>query len=160
MKRNDLATFCRALWRGEARVVERLASIVDPNGQNRWGHTPLLMAVEYGDLPLVSLLVRRGAEVDQGRTLLTPITLAARRGDSGMVEFLRDRGATLSIVTWVYLGDEKRIVQALKRDPRLVHIRDELGTPLLHHGVEALRPPIVMLLLDRGAKVDDTDQNA
>src|SRR5207249_1467366 len=95
-----------------------------------------------------------------GRTLLTPITLAARRGDSGMVEFLRDRGATLSIVTWVYVADEKRIVHALKRDPTLVHIRDELGTPLLHHGVEALRPPIVMLLLDRCAKVDDTDRNA
>src|SRR6185436_3508508 len=64
-KEAPVAAFCRALWRGEKDIVTRLAPVVDPNGRDRWGHSPLSMAVQYGDLPLVSLLVGRGAEVDQ-----------------------------------------------------------------------------------------------
>jgi cytohesin len=159
MKQDPVAAFCRALWRGEKDVVTRLAPLVDPNGRDRWGHTPLSMAVQYGDLPLVSLLVRRGAEVDQGLRFLTPVTLAARRGESSIFEYLRDAGAVLSIVTWTYSGQDGLIAQELTRDPLLANLRDEAGTPLVHHAVEALRPSIVSLLLDHGASIADTDPN-
>jgi ankyrin repeat protein len=159
MKQDPVAAFCRALWRGEIDVVTRMAPLIDPNGCDRWGHTPLLMAVQYGDVPLVSLLVRRGAEVDQGRRFLTPVTFAARRGDCSMVEYLRDAGAVLSIVTWVYLGQDGLIAQELARDPVRANLRDEAGTPLIHHAVEALRPSIVSVLLDHGASIADSDPN-
>jgi ankyrin repeat protein len=159
MKPDEVATFCRALWRSEREVVARLAPLIDPNGRDRWGNTPLLMAAQYGDLPLVSLLVRRGAEVNQGRRFLTPITLAARRGASAIVECLRDAGALMSIVTWTYLGEDTLIAQELERDPRRAALRDELGTPLIHHAAESLRPSIVTLLLDRGASLAETDPN-
>jgi ankyrin repeat protein len=159
MKPNSVTEFCRALWRGEKDVVTRLAPVIDPNGLDRWGHTPLSMAVQYGDLALVSFLVRRGSEVNQGREFLTPVTLAARRGDSSIFEYLRDEGAVLSIVTWTYLGQDGLIVQELARDPRRVDLRDEAGTPLIHHAVEALRPGIVSLLLDQGASIGVTDPN-
>jgi len=153
------AAFCRALWRGEKDIVTRLAPVVDPNGRDRWGHSPLSMAVQYGDLPLVSLLVRRGAEVDQGRRFLTPVTLAARRGDSSIFEYLRDAGAGLSIFTWTYLGLDDSIARELGRDPLQAELRDEDGTPLFHHAVEALRPGIVSLLLVHGASISATDPN-
>jgi ankyrin repeat protein len=159
MKHDNVATFCRALWRGEKRVVTRLAPLIDPNGRDRWGNTPLLMAAQYGDLPLVSFLIRRGATVNQERRFLTPITLSARRRDSAMVDYLRNEGAELSIVTWTYLGEDALVAQELERDPRQANLRDELGTPLIHHAAEALRPSIVALLLDRGASVADTDPN-
>jgi ankyrin repeat protein len=159
MKLDEVATFCRALWRGEKEVVARLAPLIDPNGRDRWGNTPLLMAAQYGNSSLVSLLVRRGAEVDQGRRLLTPIALAARRGDSSIVEYLRDEGALMSIVAWTYLGEDARVAQELDRDPLRAAVRDELGTPLIHHAAESLRASIVTLLIDHGASVAETDPN-
>ena len=115
------------------------------------------MAVQYGDLPLVALLVKRGAEVNDGRRFLTPVTLAARRGESSIVEFLRDAGAALSIVTWTYLAQDALITQELSRDPRLADLRDEDGTPLIQHAVESLRFSIVSLLLDHGVSIASTD---
>jgi uncharacterized protein len=155
----DIEAFCRALWRHEEKTIAALAGRVDPNAQDRWGHTPLMMAAQYGDLPLVSLLVRRGANVDQQRKHLTPITFAARRKASDIVSFLRDQGATESIVTWLYFGDRKRVKQELERDPTQARLRDEEETPILHHAVEALQPELVVLLLDHGAKVSDVDPN-
>jgi ankyrin repeat protein len=159
MKQDPVAAFCRALWRGEKDVVTRLAPLIDPNGRDRWGHTPLSIAVQYGDLPLVSLLVRRGAEINQEGRLLTPVTLAARRGDSSIFEYLRDAGAVLSIITWTYLGRDRLIALELARDPLRAELRDEAGTPLIHHAVEALRPTIVSLLIEHGASIASTDPN-
>jgi ankyrin repeat protein len=150
--------FCRALWRREAKTIAALAPKVDPNGTDRFGYTPLLMAVQYGELPLVKLLVARGAMVDQGRRYLTPLTLAAQRRAADLVEFLRKAGAAPSIFTWTHLGDHESVERALARDPAEAHLRDEAGTPLLHHAVEALQPALVALLLERGVAVTVTDE--
>src|SRR5438132_530623 len=56
---NDVEAFCRALWRHEDKTVAALAARVDPNAADCWGHTPLLMAAQHGDLSLISFLVRR-----------------------------------------------------------------------------------------------------
>jgi cytohesin len=159
MATSDIEVFCRAVWRHEDETIVALAGRVDPNTPDRWGHTPLLMAAQYGDLSLVSLLVGRGGDVDQRRKHLTPITMAARRKAHDIVDFLRDKGATLSIVTWLYLGDRQRVEQELARDPTQACLRDEEGAPILHHAVEALHPELVVLLLDCGATVSDTDPN-
>jgi ankyrin repeat protein len=154
---DSVETFCRALWRHETKTIAALAPKVDPNGADRFGYTPLLMAVQYGELPLVKLLVNRGAQIDQGRRYLTPLTLAARRRAEDLVEFLRGAGATPSIFTWVHLGDRRSVERALARDAEQAHLRDEAGTPLVHHAVEALQPELVALLLDRGVAVTVTD---
>ena len=154
---SPVEVFCRALWRHEHATVAALASKVDPNAKDKWGHTPLLAAAQYGDLALVKLLVLRGAELDQSKTYLTPLTLAARRGADDIVSFLRRQGAVPSIVTLIYLGAREGFVQSLKRDPALSKLRDEEGTPILHHAAQALRPDMVELLLKKGATVSDTD---
>ena len=154
---SPVEVFCRALWRHEHATVAALASKVDPNAKDKWGHTPLLAAAQYGDLALVKLLVLRGGELDQGKTYLTPLTLAARRGADDIVSFLRRQGAVPSIVTLIYLGAREGFVQSLKRDPALSKLRDEEGTPILHHAAQALRPDMVELLLKKGATVSDTD---
>src|SRR5205807_672307 len=125
---NNVEAFCRALWRHEEKVIAGLAELVDPNAQDRWGNTPLLMAAQHGDLPLVSLLVRRGGEVNQQRKHLTPITYAARRKAADIVGFLRDNGAAVSILTRIYLGDRKGCQQELAREPTQARLRAEQGT--------------------------------
>jgi ankyrin repeat protein len=156
---DDVKAFCRALWRHEVKTIAALAPRVEPNAKDPWGNTPLLMAAQYGDLSLVSLLVRRGGDVDQQRKHLTPITLAARRNAADIVNFLRDNGATVSIVTCVHLGEREGCAQELVRDSRQARLRDEQGTPILHHAVEALQPGLVELLLESGASVADADPN-
>ncbi len=115
MKQDPVAVFCRAVWRGEKKVVASLAPVVDPNGRDRWGHAPLSMAAQYGDASLVALLVKRGADVNDGRQFLTPITLAARRGESASVEFLQNAGAALSVFTWTHLAQDDLIARELSR---------------------------------------------
>jgi ankyrin repeat protein len=159
MAGNPIETFCRAVWRHEHETIAAFGDRVDPNGADRWGYTPLLMAARYGDLALVSLLVRRGAEVDQQRKHLTPITFAARRKAIDIVNFLRDQQATESIVTWIHLGDAKRVKQVLARDSAQATLRDEEDTPILHHAAEALNPVLVKLLLKHGARITEVDPN-
>jgi uncharacterized protein len=157
--RDDVAAFCEAVWRHDAKALATLGARVDPNALDRWRRTPLLMAAEFGDLELVALLVGRGGDVDQKRRHLTPVTLAARRGDLEMVRFLRDRGAFMSVVSWIYLRDLPQVERALASDPALATLRDEQGTPILHHAAEALAPETVALLLERGASVTEQDDN-
>jgi ankyrin repeat protein len=149
---DTVAAFCRAVWRGDAKTVVRLAPRVDPNGEDKWHHKPLTMAAQYGDISLVRQLLERGAAVDAGRTYLTPITYAARRGACDIVELLRGKGATVSIVTSIYLGDRG----ALAGQP--VSALDEEGVPLLLHAAESLHEGIVGELLDRGADLAAGDR--
>jgi ankyrin repeat protein len=159
VSKDEVTAFCEAIWRHDAKTLAALGRRVDPNALDRWRRSPLLVAAEVGDLALVKLLVERGGEVDQGRRHLTPVTLAARRGDLATVRFLRDRGATMSLVSWIYLCDRRQVARALAGDPALARLRDELGTPVLHHAVEALAAELVELLLERGAGVAEADAN-
>jgi uncharacterized protein len=159
MAMNEVEAMCRAIWRHDGDVVAALAHRVDPNAKDRFGNTPLLLAAQYGGVDLVALLLRRGGDVDQGRRHLTPITLAARRRAFEIVDLLRRHGATMSIVTWVHLGERERCEQELIRDPALARLHDEQGTPILHHAAEALQAELVERLLACGATVADADPN-
>ena len=74
-----------------------------PNGIVSWGkdapfvnETALLKAVELDALPLVKLLIDRGAQINEParlRVRQTPLQTAAMRGNLEMVEFLLSRGA-------------------------------------------------------------------
>jgi ankyrin repeat protein len=153
-KHDDITAFHEALWRGETATVARLAPKIDPDGEDRWQRRPLAMAAQYGDLALVTLLLRRGAAVDAGRVYLTPITYAARRRADDLVRALRAAGGTVSIVTSVYLGDRR----AVARVSGAVSVVDEDGTPLLLHAAESLHAGVVGDLLDRGASTSAGDR--
>ncbi len=154
---DDVQRFCRALWRNETAVVASLAPSIAPDASDRWGNTPLLSAARYGDLALVSLLVRRGARLDQGRAHLAPITIAAKRPAPDIVAFIIERGASVPLLAAILLGDRRRVARDLGGDPAKARLVDELGAPFLHHAAEALDAAMVALLLDHGAAVADID---
>jgi ankyrin repeat protein len=154
--------FCRALWRHDDAVIAKLAPSVDPNASDRWGNTPLLSAAQYGDASLVTLLLRRGAHVDQNRSHLTPLTLAAKRHDEvgpAIVSVLAKKHAKSSIFTTLHLRDAKALKRMLGKSRDLVTAIDEEGTPLLLHAADTLDADLILLLLDHGAPIDTCDAN-
>ncbi len=153
-----VAAFNRSTY-GEAGVPD-LVERVDPNGVDRWGQRPLVMAVEFSEVATVKRLLERGADVTQGRLWLTPLTRAARRGDARLVACLRAAGARPSLLTAVYLGEQAIVKAALAKDAGLASQRDEDDTPFLHHAARSLHLAMVQLLLARGASVDERDGNS
>jgi ankyrin repeat protein len=59
--------------------------------------TPLYMACESGSAPMVELLLKHGANVDQGDGLgTTPLMMAAAAGNAAVVKVLLDHGADVN----------------------------------------------------------------
>jgi ankyrin repeat protein len=146
-----VSEFNEAIWRGDARTLARLISLIDPNAEDRWHRRPLSLAAQYGDASLTRQLLDRGAEVDGGRTYLTPISHAAARGALDIVKLLREAGAKVSVLTSVYLGDRRAVAESEL-------IVDEEGTPLLLHAAQSLDARVVTDLLDRDASLAATDR--
>lgn len=157
MSASAVEAFCRALWKNDHATVTRLIQQVDPNGSDRWGNTPLLMAARYATVEVVATLLERGSSVDQGRSHWTPITIAASRKSYEIVRCLRGQRATESILTAIWLGEAPRVKKLLASDSGLAVLQDELGTPFIHHAAESLDTRILRLLLDHGAQVAATD---
>uniref|UniRef100_A0A8C8XJQ2 Uncharacterized protein n=1 Tax=Panthera leo TaxID=9689 RepID=A0A8C8XJQ2_PANLE len=111
-----------ASTRRPALVHATLAARRDPAGR-----TPLHLAVLRGHVPLVRLLLQRGAALDAGDSLgLTPLHHAARGGHAEVASHLLDRGAQVNAAGWLH------------------------KTPL-HLAMEHGHGPTAELLLSRGA---------
>jgi hypothetical protein len=89
----------RAAASGEIRLLNYLlANGLDVNARTQSGKTPLGAAAAAGQIDAASLLISRGARLED-RTLIsreTPLIEAAQMNHADMVEFLLDRGADLS----------------------------------------------------------------
>lgn len=74
-----------------AQAEKLIMDGVDVNQQDEQGWTPLNFAAGRGDLPLVDLLVRKGAEVLRaGRDRRTPYMIALAAGRVPVVKYLRE----------------------------------------------------------------------
>jgi hypothetical protein len=96
--------------------------------------TWLYIAAQEGHLPVVKLLLDRGADVNPAMTNegYTPLLIAAREGHLPVVQLLLDRGADGS------------------------QANDDGNTPLLI-ATQQGHLPVVQLLLDRGADVNEAN---
>jgi serine/threonine-protein phosphatase 6 regulatory ankyrin repeat subunit B len=95
---------------------------------NKYGYTPLMQAVMRNDAKMVSMLLDKGAKIDQKNfyTELTPLMMAVDNGSMEMVELLLVRGAQLNL-------------------------QDERGRSALMHATAARQPKIAERLLRAGA---------
>ena len=116
-----------------ASVERHLQKGEDVNVRDNYGRTPLIWAVDSGDLDLVNFLVAKGADVNaKDKSDKTPLMRAAFKGDLEMVKGLVDKDAD-------------------------VNAKDKWGaTPLMEAAVRG-NLEMVKGLVDKGADVNARD---
>jgi len=89
-----VATLIARGWQDHlTRALELGADLTLKGAQ---GDSPLVMAIQRGDIKLLSQLLAHGTDVNAPITqTATPLILAASKGDSAMVKFLLDHGASV-----------------------------------------------------------------
>lgn len=126
-------------------------------------NTPLHGAAGAGHDPVVSFLLEKGADIDDGNYMkYTPLHLAAKNGHETTVKLLVEKGADLNakssrgrvpaFVTIVSVGKEN-IIRYLIEKGTDINTRDNSGRSLLARANERKFPRIVDLLLDEGVKL-------
>jgi len=117
-------------------TVRRLvAAGSNPNLQDEDGDTPLYFASAVGNLEAVKVLLEGGAELERSVNLtgITPLMAAVSSGNSDLVEFfLREKA----------------------QDP---NARTMDGRTTLHAATAGSQVPMVNLLMENGARIDERD---
>ncbi len=112
---------------------------VDIREKASWRWTPLMFAVESGDLETIRFLLDRGADVNAlDIRNAAPLYIAAKRGDTAIVSLLVERGAELNHSSGSKYDDDKW---------------HDLGTAL--QGASYFgHIDVVRLLLEKGADIN------
>lgn len=154
----------KAVLRGSlsmaALLLEHNANI---KGQNQSAQTPLHIAASRGDRAMVALLLEHGAGVNASSMGRTPLHLAVQRGKLDVAALLLEKGADANARDYrdsrplhvaVSRGDRAMVALLLKKGAK-VDTREGLsGMTALHY---AATPDIAILLLDRGAAINNKD---
>ena len=119
---------------GQELVVQRLLQNgAEVESKNKWGRTPLSIAMSHGQKAVVELLLQEGAEVEsKDKWGQTPLSIAAGNGHEAVVELLLQKGAE-------------------------VESKYEWGQTPLWIAVLQGQEAVVELLLQKGAEVESKD---
>jgi len=128
-KRRDLCEF----------LIQRGA---DVNAKDKWGQTPLYLAIRNDDSDIMNILITNGAEVDikhaGGETGETALHNAARLGKKNVVELLIAKGADINAKDkqdhtplYVAVNHDYGVVELLINKGADSSIRTESGQTLL-----------------------------
>jgi uncharacterized protein len=146
----------RLLRAAEHGLIETVKTLLDrgvsPDSEDDNGTRPMHLAAYAGALPVVRMLVARGAEIDPRDNVhhSTPIYWAWYGQRRHVVDFL----ASSSRDVWALVpaGYVARIREVLAAEPRLARVHWEQGTPLFNlPDDEEAAVEIVRLFLAAGA---------
>lgn len=164
---------CAAIRERNIRKVKKLLD-ADPSlvsARDERGNQPIHWAVMSRQLPLIDLLLGRGADCNARRLDgARPIQLTngdylyrgwrdvtSKTGPAAVLRHLRKRGAYCDICTACFIGDRARVEELLEADPGLANRPSEYvtyyacsGTPI-RNAAAGGHIEIVRLLLDNGA---------
>jgi ankyrin repeat protein len=130
-------------------------------GHNR---TLLWEATRRNRLDLVKFLLKRGANVNMpGRhrnesfVLIKPYTVATVFKRAQLREVLLAAGTTIDIYTACFLGDQERVKELIRKNPKLIseEQREESVWHVapLHHAVSGGHKELAEFLISKGAQV-------
>ena len=136
---------------------------------NRDRMTPMKLAAKYGHLPIVKMLVKRGAEVYANPMNNYPAVMDAAWSkhqqivDYFLYEIPDKADGTNGLGVMINLAARqgwKDIVEKhIEKDPLAVHQRGWIGDTPLHWSCHNNYPEIVILLLDHGADIEADEIN-
>ena len=148
-----------------ARAALFLGSPVDRQGLTRT--TPLYLAARAGHLPIVTLLLGRGA--DPGARCrdmeFTPLHVSAERGHLAIVRALLDAGVRPDVrnrweqtplwqVSWQNRSTDVAVAAILLDRGASIDAADKDGFTPVHHAVRHANLPLLAYLAERGARLD------
>jgi len=120
----------------------------------------LTKAIQQGDSKRVAALL------DEDRTLLkakagnvSAVLLAVYHGHPEIAQAFMERGAELTFAEACAVGDEKRALELLKKDPSLLRSYSEDGFPAVGLPIFFRHPGLARELIERGADVNAQARN-
>ncbi len=157
-----------AAMNGNAAMIRKLLDAgVDPNSANPGGETALMTAARTGKVDAVKLLFDRGANVNAKDTLhgQTALMWAVLENHADVVELLLAQGADINAHTNVTITKGEYVPARPAAASGVGIIRQRAlptpngGTTPLLFAIRDGNAPMMRLLLDRGAKIEESSGN-
>ena len=167
---NGRAPLHEACVKGFAELIESLiAAGADPVQRDRFGQTPLDLALAYKNPSAVAVLLRTGARLKECQAAAEhAMESATLRGQTGIASILIQGGFDINKPTQAgstYLhdaalkGQSKMAQLLLDRGAQLDALNLSGGTPL-HDAALGGNTDVIDLLLNRGAKIDAKERES
>ncbi len=157
-----------AAMNGNAAIIGKLLDAgVDPNSANPGGETALMTAARTGKVDAVKLLLDRGANINVKDSVhgQTALMWAVLENHADLVQLLLARGADINAHTNVTIT-KGEYVPARAAAASGVGIIRQRALPTPNGGMTPLlfairdgNAPMMRLLLDRGAKIEESSGN-
>jgi len=146
-----------------------LAAGADPSAHDRFGQTPLDIALAYKNANVVAALLRLGQNLKESQKIAEEtMESATLRGQTEIVRILLENGFDVnrrSATGSSYLNDaalkgQKKMVQLLLDHGASLTSRNQTGGTPLHDAALGGSAEVVALLLDRGAGIDERERES
>lgn len=162
--------YAAAGYSGGAGKQEEVAKLLIESGANvnaraDSGTTPLILAADWGNVAMVQLLLKHGADVNAKSKKATPLTRAVLRGRLSVVKLLLERGADPDLAG--EYGRPIDMIDSIRWDSQDQHhdmfmlIVNSGASVVPTNGMNPLRRALhranlelLLLMIDKGAVVD------
>jgi ankyrin repeat protein len=156
-----------ACMRGFVQMLQPLIDAgANPTAHDRFGQTPLDIALAYKNGNVVAALLHLGQTLKESQEIAEEtMESATLRGQTEIARILLENGFDVnkpSASGSVYLNDaalkgQKKMVQMLLDHGALVTVRNQSGGTALHDAALGGSAEVVGLLLDHSAAIDDQE---